>query len=145
MRYVVRTEKLNGKGPLKGGGAMQKKVPIVVAVVVLLVVGIAIASMAVRRTRSGTTASGARSGKGVAASAYSATVRPTTAKEQTKYQQTLQSALAEAQKLYDAKDYAGAFDKADGVLKTIDSSSQAAKNLRQMAQLRLIEQRRAGK
>jgi len=143
MRYVVRTEKINGKGPLKGG-AMQKKVPIVVAVVVLLVAGIAIASMAARRKQSGMTASGSRSGKG-AAPAYSATVRPTTAKEQTKYRQTLQSVLAEAQKLYDAKDYRGAFDKADGVLKTIDSSSQAAKNLRQMAQLRLIDQRRAGK
>jgi len=114
---------------------MQKNVPIVIVVVVLLVVVIVIASLAGRRKQAGTPAAGPT---------YSATVRPTTSKEQARYQQSITSALAEAQKLYDAKNYQGALDKTQEILDTIDSTSQAAKNLKQMAQIRLIELRRAG-
>ncbi len=123
---------------------MQKNVPIVLVVVVLLAVVIVVASMAGRRRQAGTTQTGTRSGTTAATPAYTATVRPTTEREQTRYQSTLKSVLAEAQKLYDAKDYKGAFDKTKEILETIDSSSQAAKNLKQMAQIRMIEQRRAG-
>ena len=119
---------------------MQKNVPIVLGVVVLLVVVIVIASMASRRREAGP----ARPGTTATAPAYTAAVRPTTQKEQVKYQETLGSALAKAQKLYDAKDYQGAFDKTKEILETIDSTSQGAKNLKQMAQIRMIEQRRAG-
>jgi len=118
---------------------MQKNMPIVLVVVALLIVVVAIAAISAKRTGSGAAASG----RAAPAPKYTATVRPTTEKEQAQYTNVLQSALAEARKLYDAKDYNGTLAKTREILDNIDNTSQAAKNLRQLAQLRLIEQRQA--
>ncbi len=114
---------------------MRKNVPIVIVGVVLLVGVIVFASRTARRRQG----DAGRPGTSVSASR-----RPALAREQAKQQKTLRAAIDEAQKLYDAKDYKGALEKAQEILANIDSTSQMAKNIKQMARRRMIEQRRAG-
>lgn len=52
-----------------------------------------------------------------------------------KKQRAVAAAMAEAQRAYSNKNYQVAIDKAQAVLKDVDSTSQEAKNLIQVAQL----------
>jgi len=115
---------------------MQKNLPIIIGIVVLVIVVIVVAA-AIGGKKQGTPVQ-----PGTSVGRTSAPVRPAPTKEQIKQQNALQTALAEAQKLFDAKDYQGALDKTNAILANMDGTSQAAKNLKQMAQIRLIEQRR---
>ncbi|MGE5280021.1 MAG: hypothetical protein ACM3L6_04680 [Deltaproteobacteria bacterium] len=120
---------------------MKKNLPVIIAVVVVLVIaGIVIASVAGHKKQGGTAPAAVKAG----AKATVAAPKPQPTRQQIKQARTLDAALAEAQKLYDAKDYAGALNKCKDILANIDSTSQLAKNLRQMAQIRLLDQRRAG-
>jgi len=127
---------------------MQKNLPIIVAVAVALVIVIVVIVSATGRKEQGVSSqpvAGVVGGTStpVNPSTPARPVPPAPTREQIRQQRTLQSALKEAQRFFDAENYKGAFEKTKEILANIDGTSQAAKNLKQMAQIRMIEQRRA--
>jgi outer membrane protein assembly factor BamD (BamD/ComL family) len=104
-------------------GEMKKYIPVIIVVAVLLLVLIVVLS---------THKNGAVVKPGKAGKAVSAT--------EVKKQQQITGLMQEAQNAYDAKNYQVAIQKTEAILKNVDNTSQAAKNLLQISQIHMNEQ-----